>query len=60
MPVIQSKSQRSPKKHLIPFLTIKSAYYRFSHRTLSVEVVAYRDIQPGEEITISCKLTSMF
>ena len=32
----------------------RSAYYRFSHRTLSVEVVAYRDIQPGEEITISC------
>ncbi|ERT00888.1 hypothetical protein HMPREF1624_02122 [Sporothrix schenckii ATCC 58251] len=30
-----------------------NAYYRFSHRTLSIEVVAYRDIQPGEEITIS-------
>ncbi|OAA59566.1 SET domain protein [Niveomyces insectorum RCEF 264] len=30
-----------------------NAYHRFSPRTLSVEVVAYRDIQPGEEITIS-------
>ncbi|CAK7226248.1 hypothetical protein SBRCBS47491_006167 [Sporothrix bragantina] len=30
-----------------------NAYYRFSHRTLTIEVVAYRDIQPGEEITIS-------
>lgn len=37
---------------------IYSAYYRFSHRTLTVEVVAYRDIQPGEEITISCKWTN--
>ncbi len=36
---------------------LDSAYYRFSPRTLTMEVVAYRDIQPGEEITISCKLS---
>ncbi|EPE10703.1 mannose-6-phosphate isomerase-like protein [Ophiostoma piceae UAMH 11346] len=30
-----------------------NAYYRFSPRTLAIEVVAYRNIQPNEEITIS-------
>jgi hypothetical protein len=39
-------------------LTIASAYYRFSHRTLTMEVVAYRDIQPGEEVTINCNATT--
>lgn len=32
-----------------------SAVYRFSPRTLALEVISYRTIQPGEEITISCK-----
>lgn len=32
-----------------------SAMTRFSPRTLAIEVFAYRDIQPGEELSISCK-----
>jgi hypothetical protein len=34
---------------------LHSAYYRFSERRLTLEILAYRTIQPGEEITISCK-----
>jgi len=29
--------------------------YRFSPKTLALEVFPYRTIQPGEEITVSCK-----
>lgn len=32
-----------------------SAYYRFSQRRLTMEVVAYRTIEMGEEIVMSCK-----
>lgn len=32
-----------------------SCITRFSQRTLALEVVAYRDIAPGEELTHSCK-----
>lgn len=31
-----------------------SALYRFSPKTLALEVFPYRTIQPGEEITVSC------
>lgn len=34
---------------------INSAYYRFSERRLTMEVVAHRVIDPGEEVFISCK-----
>ncbi|KAM0273575.1 hypothetical protein ACHAQH_008238 [Verticillium albo-atrum] len=30
-----------------------NAFFRFSQRTLTMQVVAYRDIRPGEEITIN-------
>ncbi|KAL2158713.1 hypothetical protein VTH06DRAFT_4195 [Thermothelomyces fergusii] len=30
-----------------------NAYYRFSERRLTMEVVAFRDIEPGEEISMS-------
>jgi hypothetical protein len=36
--------------------TLNSAYYRFSERRLTMEVVAFRAIRPGEEILMSCKL----
>ncbi|KAF6813882.1 A/G-specific adenine glycosylase [Colletotrichum plurivorum] len=32
-----------------------SAFFRFSQRTFTMEVIAYRDIQEGEEISINCK-----
>ncbi|KAK1979177.1 hypothetical protein LZ30DRAFT_597520 [Colletotrichum cereale] len=32
-----------------------NAITRFSPRTLELEVVAYKDIQPGEELSISCQ-----
>jgi hypothetical protein len=35
-------------------LTIASAFYRFSQRTLSAEAVAQRTIHPGDEININC------
>jgi hypothetical protein len=33
-------------------------YYTFSERRLTMEVVAFRAIEPGEEILMSCKCTS--
>jgi len=36
---------------------IPSAFGRFSQTTLELEVVAYRDIQAGEELTLSCECT---
>jgi hypothetical protein len=35
-----------------------SALYRFSPKTLALEVFSYRTILPGEEITVSCKSMS--
>ncbi|KAF6798271.1 hypothetical protein CSOJ01_12703 [Colletotrichum sojae] len=32
-----------------------SAFLRFSQRTFKMEVIAYRDIEEGEEISINCK-----
>jgi len=32
-----------------------SAFYRWVRSTLTMEVVAYQDIQPEEEITINCE-----
>lgn len=32
-----------------------SAFTRFSEKTLAMTAVAFRDIEEGEEITISCK-----
>lgn len=37
-------------------ITFNSAYYKFSESRLTMEVVAFRAIQPGEEILMSCKL----
>lgn len=37
-------------------ITIHSAYPSFLQRSLAVSVAAARDIEPGEEITISCGL----
>lgn len=37
---------------------IYSMFSRFSSTTLGMEVVAYRDIEPGEELTFSCKYFS--
>jgi len=31
-----------------------STIIRYSTQTLALEIVAYRDIEPGEEITLSC------
>jgi hypothetical protein len=36
-------------------LTLFSAFWRYSKDNLAMEVVAIRDIQPGEEITHSCE-----
>lgn len=33
----------------------RSAYYRFSQERLVMEVVSFRAIEEGEEITMSCK-----
>jgi hypothetical protein len=38
-------------------LTHGSAYTRFMPESLQVSIGAARDIQQGEEITISCKLS---
>jgi len=32
-----------------------SCIIRYSSQTLALEIVAYRDIQPGEEVTLSCE-----
>lgn len=32
-----------------------NAFYRFNDYTLEFDVFALRDIQPGEELTFSCK-----
>lgn len=35
--------------------TPNSAFFRFSPRRLMLQVAAFRNIEPGEEITINCK-----
>jgi hypothetical protein len=37
-------------------LTFSSAYSRFTKKDLAMSAVATRDIEAGEEITISCKI----
>lgn len=32
-----------------------SAFWRFNEHTLAMEMIAFRDINRGEEITFSCK-----
>lgn len=34
-----------------------SAYYRFSERRLTMELVSYHAIERGEEILMSCRCT---
>src|SRR5262245_43531080 len=38
---------------LLPALTPSSAFYRFNETTMALTVFALRDIQPGEEVTIT-------
>lgn len=51
----QSKSRHSTSVYSSIPLIAKSAYYRFSERRLTMEVVAFHGIEPGEEIVMSCK-----
>lgn len=37
------------------YKSLSSSFTRYSPSTLIMEVVSYRDIQPGEELSISCK-----
>lgn len=43
-----------PKGHFIAD-SLASMFSRFSSTSLGMEVVAYRDIEPGEELTFSCE-----
>lgn len=54
MPVLPSETVPHPL-FLSTKLTAFSAFYRVSPRRLLMEVVAFRDIEPGEEIYINCK-----
>jgi hypothetical protein len=38
-------------------LTLGSTVVQYSTTTLAMEIIAYRDIEPGEEITLSCRIT---
>ncbi|KAK2055798.1 hypothetical protein LY76DRAFT_483871, partial [Colletotrichum caudatum] len=44
-----------PRAARINHACMPNAITRFSPRTLELEVVAYKDVQPGEELTISCR-----
>jgi hypothetical protein len=54
MPVLQSETAPHPLL-LSTKLIALSAFYRASPRRLLMEVVAFRDIEPGDEIYINCE-----
>ncbi|KAK2039634.1 SET domain-containing protein [Colletotrichum somersetense] len=48
-----------PRAARINHACMPNAITRFSPRTLELEVVAYKDVQPGEELTISYSMLNM-
>lgn len=55
-PCVQCQVRPNSPAHTdVRWLIKLSAFFRFSQRTLKMEVIAYRDIQRGEEISINCK-----
>ncbi|KAK2020769.1 hypothetical protein LX32DRAFT_497342, partial [Colletotrichum zoysiae] len=45
-----------PRAARINHACMPNAITRFSPRTMELEVVAYNDVQPGEELTTSCRI----
>jgi SET domain-containing protein len=46
---------RTLKKTTLQLTLYFSTYYRFDDYTLTLNLFALREIQPGEELTYSCK-----
>ena len=61
MPACQSERalfEVTPRSKPSELIWCRSCFTRYSPSTLVMEVVAYKDIEPGEELTLSCEFPS--